>query len=352
MDISLLKCFLTVSECLNFSGAAERLFITQSTVSRRIAALESELNVKLFERNASGVSLTEAGKACVSDAREIVRKYEDMREKTQRYHSGVSGTLRVFCDGEHDRDLIAEACAEIRKTYPDIRIHIMRGCSGPAVEQLVQGEADIILAVTSELYNVKNLVEIPIKPMHWVMVLPAAHPLAKKTGGGCHGPKEQRRDRLRTLCGAPGLRCGDALLRKASFLPVLYRRRKQQRGYAAGYAVPQRRRRDGLGLRGRAAGSFCHPAHTRNRCGSQLRPGIHEKQHKPLFAAVCRHFAHHCKEAANQRTTLPFQLSNLVFGNCTGSGDPSAKKRWYANCAYHLFSSCTTIISHLSAPLL
>ncbi|MGI6150892.1 MAG: LysR family transcriptional regulator [Christensenellales bacterium] len=180
MDISLLKCFLTVSECLNFSGAAERLFITQSTVSRRIAALESELNVKLFERNASGVSLTEAGKACVSDAREIVRKYEDMREKTQRYHSGVSGTLRVFCDGEHDRDLIAEACAEIRKTYPDIRIHIMRGCSGPAVEQLVQGEADIILAVTSELYNVKNLVEIPIKPMHWVMVLPAAHPLAKK----------------------------------------------------------------------------------------------------------------------------------------------------------------------------
>ncbi len=180
MDISSLKCFIVVAEHLNFSEAANRLFITQSTVSRRIASLENELGVRLFERKANGVSLTEAGSACLPDIREIVRRLEAMQEKTLRFGDGREGILRIACDGEHDRELVASACAEMRKIHPGIAIQIMRGCSGPAVEQLINEEADAILAITSELYDVKGLVEIPIKPMCWTLVMPREHPLADK----------------------------------------------------------------------------------------------------------------------------------------------------------------------------
>lgn len=63
MDLANLNAFIAVAETRSFSLAAERLHLTQPAVSKRIAALEAQLDVRLFDRLGRDVSLTEAGRA-------------------------------------------------------------------------------------------------------------------------------------------------------------------------------------------------------------------------------------------------------------------------------------------------
>jgi DNA-binding transcriptional LysR family regulator len=63
MDLATLNAFIAIAELGSFSEAAERLHLTQPAVSKRIASLELQLNVRLFDRLGREVSLTEAGRA-------------------------------------------------------------------------------------------------------------------------------------------------------------------------------------------------------------------------------------------------------------------------------------------------
>ena len=73
MELQNLSAFVAVSEQKSFSRAAERLFITQPAVSKRISALESELNTRLFDRIGRKIQLTEAGKALLPSAQQSER---------------------------------------------------------------------------------------------------------------------------------------------------------------------------------------------------------------------------------------------------------------------------------------
>lgn len=64
MDLANLSAFIAIAETGSFSGAADRLFLTQPAISKRIAGLEQQLGVRLFDRLGREVTLTEAGRAC------------------------------------------------------------------------------------------------------------------------------------------------------------------------------------------------------------------------------------------------------------------------------------------------
>lgn len=76
MNTQELKCFLRVAERMNFARAAQELYLTPPTVTHHIQKLESELGVRLFQRNSKSVSLTLEGEAFYQDAREIMLKIE------------------------------------------------------------------------------------------------------------------------------------------------------------------------------------------------------------------------------------------------------------------------------------
>ena len=69
MDISALQAFIAVAEAGSFSRAAERIFLTQPAISKRIAALEQEIGARLFDRVGRKIHLTQAGEALLSRAR-------------------------------------------------------------------------------------------------------------------------------------------------------------------------------------------------------------------------------------------------------------------------------------------
>lgn len=78
MQIEMLRCFLALAYSHNFSVAAENMYISQSTMSKRILAMEQELNVTLFERTARNVKLTSAGERIFYQIENIVNEYDDM----------------------------------------------------------------------------------------------------------------------------------------------------------------------------------------------------------------------------------------------------------------------------------
>jgi DNA-binding transcriptional LysR family regulator len=95
MELRHLRYFIAVAEELNFSRAAQRLNVSQPPLSRQIRDLESELNVKLLERNRQEVKLTRVGRALLARARELMRDAEVLRTRAHELESETYEELQL-----------------------------------------------------------------------------------------------------------------------------------------------------------------------------------------------------------------------------------------------------------------
>ena len=95
MDIAELLTFIKVAETKSFSEAGAQLFITQPAVSKRVAALENSLGVKLFDRIGKQVQLTEAGIRLLPKARKMAEDLQDIKRSMTLQMQDVSGELRI-----------------------------------------------------------------------------------------------------------------------------------------------------------------------------------------------------------------------------------------------------------------
>ena len=95
MDEKDLQIFLTLAETGNLTRTAEKLYLAQPTLSKRLQNLESELGATLFLRSKHGVTLTPAGEAARETFLHTTKDFEDLRERLQKGRGIVSGTLRI-----------------------------------------------------------------------------------------------------------------------------------------------------------------------------------------------------------------------------------------------------------------
>ncbi len=95
MDIPSIQAFLAVTETGSFSKAADRIFLTQPAVSKRIASLEASLGIALFDRIGRGVQLTDAGRALQKKAHRIISEVEDVERLIRNISGNVGGQLRM-----------------------------------------------------------------------------------------------------------------------------------------------------------------------------------------------------------------------------------------------------------------
>jgi hypothetical protein len=94
-DIRLLQSAIALAEELNYSRAAERLHIEQSTLSRQIFKLEEQIHLRVFIRNHQNVDLTEAGRRFIEDARDIVQQTERAIREAMSVSRGASEVLNI-----------------------------------------------------------------------------------------------------------------------------------------------------------------------------------------------------------------------------------------------------------------
>ena len=98
MDIQQLNCFISVAQTLNFSEAARRNFVSQSTVSRYIGDLEKEFGVQLFTRSHRDVLRTNEGKTLLPYALEMIATLGKAKKVIDKLQNGGTGKLSVACD--------------------------------------------------------------------------------------------------------------------------------------------------------------------------------------------------------------------------------------------------------------
>ena len=83
MELEKLRIFLAVAECRSFSLGAKRLYISHSTTSRAVSALEEELGVQLLRRDNRVLGLTPAGECLAGEARRLLRQAEEAAERVR-----------------------------------------------------------------------------------------------------------------------------------------------------------------------------------------------------------------------------------------------------------------------------
>ena len=121
MNSQQLQCFIYVAERLNFTKAAEALFLSVPTVTHHIKSLEEELGTMLFYRNSRVVKLTEQGEKFYFDAKDIFLRMEDTKNKFQCYTEQKTILLRIGCMTEIELKKLEAVLKLMKETYPFIR---------------------------------------------------------------------------------------------------------------------------------------------------------------------------------------------------------------------------------------
>ena len=177
MDIEFrhLLYFIAVAEEQSFNRGAQRLSISQPTLTRQLSELEARLEVKLFLRNRSGVSLTEVGLRFLSHASAIVAEHNAMLLEMRAY---TRSRLRIGYIAPSLFGPVGEAIAQTRQTHPQTTIEIVEAAPGLQLEMLSTGRIDLAFvghcqAGLDEQFQVHPLYQIPL-----AVVFPVEHRLA------------------------------------------------------------------------------------------------------------------------------------------------------------------------------
>ncbi len=120
-----LECFIYTAERLNFTKAAEALFLSVPTVTHHIKNLEEEIGVRLFYRNSRIVKLTEQGEKFYYDAKDIYMKMEDAKARFQSNTQSESLIFRIGCMSENEFEKIEPILKGIKNLFPYVRPKII-----------------------------------------------------------------------------------------------------------------------------------------------------------------------------------------------------------------------------------
>ena len=178
MDTDSLKAFLAVADQQSFSLAAEQLYLTQPAVSKRVAALEAQLNCKLFDRIGRKVHLTEAGQALLPQSRRIL---QDLKEAVRSIHDlrgHVSGRLSMGISHHIGLHRLPPILRKYSQLYPEVKLDIDFMDSEQAHQLILHGEMDLAV-ITLSPTGEQQLQSMPIWEDPLAVAVAHDHPLAK-----------------------------------------------------------------------------------------------------------------------------------------------------------------------------
>lgn len=144
MNFLHLKYFLMVAEELNITRAAERLYISQQSLSNHIANMERELNVKLFTRSPK-LSLTYAGTQLVETATAILDLHSQFLTKVGDINHHYLGALRVGISHTCGLALLPQILPAFREEFPLVEFSLFEGNSTQLETELGHGRVDLII---------------------------------------------------------------------------------------------------------------------------------------------------------------------------------------------------------------
>ena len=162
------------------SKAAEQLHVSQSTLTRQMQTLETEVGGQLMERGHSGVALTAAGHALLEGMRAVVAKADIVLADARKLARGQSASVRIGYIMSAAGEYLNPALVAFRRSHPQTKVHLVDLSPGGQIEALRRGELDVIVlgninaAIPREFF-VRRIATFPVR-----VALPDSHALAAR----------------------------------------------------------------------------------------------------------------------------------------------------------------------------
>jgi len=177
VDLKLLRTFCAVADELHFRRAAVRLNATQSAVSQHVQELERRVGVDLFRRNRRLVELTDAGRALLDDARDILSEAEASVLRAREVARGVRGSLTFGLIGAATFEAMPLLMAEVKKAAPDVTFRFREMTAKEQLAALRDGaiDAGMVRAERAAGLEMRTVLTEPV-----ICLVPEGHRLASR----------------------------------------------------------------------------------------------------------------------------------------------------------------------------
>lgn len=162
MNTQEIKCFLRVAERLNFSRAAQELYLTPPTVTHHIQKLEGELGVRLFQRDSKSVRLTLEGEVFYRDAQEIMMKIENARARLRDIKKSKQTLLRIGCTAEQEMTFLTDVLSRLRRRYPDADPRFTTDDFSHLLRMLKENQLDLVLGSRDMMEGMESCCFTPL----------------------------------------------------------------------------------------------------------------------------------------------------------------------------------------------
>ncbi len=178
MSFRRMEYFLAVAKHLNFTKAARECYVAQAAISQQVKQFEEELGFKLFDRGGASVKLTPAGAYFARQCRSILAQYNGAVKQARAIADGEKRVLRVGFHGLSAQKIFAGHLRRFRETYPETSVTIREGSQASLMEELRQGEVDVIVVPDSGLVLDEGLDVLELASTRSKFMIGAGSPLA------------------------------------------------------------------------------------------------------------------------------------------------------------------------------
>lgn len=179
MEIKNLRYFLAVAREENMSKAAERLHVSQPTLSKTLKALEEELGKKLFIRHSFSISLTDEGMLLRDRAQDLVAMSDKIEQEFSSLDDITGGNIYFGLAESYQIRYLAREIYKLKEKYPNFTYHITSGDTEQVTEKLDKGILDFAVLCETPDSNKYEYVKFPEADV-WGAIISSSHPLAKK----------------------------------------------------------------------------------------------------------------------------------------------------------------------------
>ncbi len=170
MNSRQLQYVIALSEICNFSQVAEKLNISQPSLSKQILALEKELGVKLFDRSTTPMTITAAGESFVRQAKELLFRQEQLTHSMRRFHSGESGRLVIGISPFRAQYMVSHVAKKVREKFPGVQVFLHEIGSDTLRKEAAEGKYDFAIVNLPVEESVLNVT--PLAPDTLVLAVP------------------------------------------------------------------------------------------------------------------------------------------------------------------------------------
>ncbi|MEJ7930476.1 LysR family transcriptional regulator [Ramlibacter sp. AN1015] len=180
MELRQLRHFVCLAQVLNFSRAAEQLYIAQPALSISIRNLEEELGLQLFDRGPRHVVLTQAGRVTLSSARAALAHIDDVGNASKALGRGEAGLLKIGFVGGATFRILPRVIPEFRRRYPGVELELTEATTLEVLRRVRSGEVDGGILRHPVLGRAEQLLTAVLELDPLVAVVPRGHHLQRR----------------------------------------------------------------------------------------------------------------------------------------------------------------------------